>query len=549
MLPVLAIAVIAVQAPAAPGAPGTSPAAQAAQPPAATGVPALDADSVRQALERLDRMQSEIDGLRSQNAEQAREIQDLKAQAGEQWLSEQRAEQVRGTVRDVLADSSTRASLVAGGPTAGYDRNFFVASADGNFRLNLEGQIQVRYAYSHLPTAALSTQALRPPAASGVVPADESQIANEYGFEIRRMQLNFFGNVFDPSLTYRVQVQYQRDAANSGQPIRFADVWMQKALGDGFYFRAGQWKNFFNYEEITSSRTQQFVERSLVNEYFNTKFVQGILLGWESDVVRLYASYNDGGANRDVGVLQSTGNLTEWAFTGRAEWKFLGAWGQFRDMQGFRGTPFAAVWGAAVNWQRAAGDPPSLRQSPGNGTIIPGETQADRVTGVNVTSRAVSEQMTLLTWTTDLNLRGDGWSAWAAYSGNATFAGGRVGRQQGVDGALSQGVVVQGGVFVSNELELMARYEGLWVSSEFDPASYAPNPFNPQTLNIVTVGGNWYFNKNAVKFTLDAGYAFNPVRFQKGLFGEAINGANWRASQTGQGAGEVVIRAQTQLLF
>ena len=31
--------------------------------------------------------------------------------------------------------------------TSGHDQNFFIASPDGNFRLNLEGQIQVRYAY------------------------------------------------------------------------------------------------------------------------------------------------------------------------------------------------------------------------------------------------------------------------------------------------------------------------------------------------------------------------------------------------------------------
>jgi hypothetical protein len=91
-------------------------------------------------------MQSQIDALRAQNADQSRQIQELKAANGEQWLTEQRAEQVRGVVRDVLADSSTRSSLFPSGATAGYDRNFFVASADGNFRFNLEGQIQVRYA-------------------------------------------------------------------------------------------------------------------------------------------------------------------------------------------------------------------------------------------------------------------------------------------------------------------------------------------------------------------------------------------------------------------
>jgi hypothetical protein len=39
------------------------------------------------------------------------------------------------------------------------------------------------------------------------------------------------------------------------------------------------------------------------------------------------------------------------------------------------------------------------------------------------------------------------------------------------------------------------------------------------------------------------------VQFSNGLYGEPIAGANWRSTRTGQGVGEVVIRAQMQLLF
>jgi hypothetical protein len=46
-----------------------------------------------------------------------------------------------------------------------------------------------------------------------------------------------------------------------------------------------------------------------------------------------------------------------------------------------------------------------------------------------------------------------------------------------------------------------------------------------------------------------AGWAFDAVQFSNGLYGEPIAGANWRSTSTGQGVGEVVIRAQMQLLF
>lgn len=503
-------------APAAGAAPGAAPAAGAAP----------DSDTISQ-------MQRQLAELAKENREQAQEIKQLREQGGEAWLTEQRAEQVRGIVRDVLADSSTRSSMAGDGAVAGYDRNFFLASADGNFRLNIEGQIQTRFAFNYQPDEALRDGG-----------ADD-QRQNEYGFEMRRVKLNFFGHMFDPSWTYRIQFAYERDGQNSGTSLRFEDVYVQKALGSGYFVRAGQWKNYFNYEEMASSRTQQFAERSLVNQYFNTKWVQGVLLGWEGDRLRVYGSYNDGGGDRDLAVIQAGGNPTEWALTGRAEWKFAGEWGQFKDMQGWRGSPFAAMAGVAVNWQRASGDTPTGRQTVGNGTIRP----------ATATVSVLNAELSMLSYTADLNLRGDGWGVWGAFLGNYLYNGGPNTQSNGVDsldvdGTLSYGVVAQGGLFVADALELIARYEGLWVVSNANFAdSGGANALNAQTLNLVTAGFNYYFNKNAVKFTFDAGWAFNPVLFSSGLFGEAINGADWRSSQTGEGAGEVVLRAQMQLLF
>ncbi len=86
------------------------------------------------------------------------------------------------------------------------------------------------------------------------------------------------------------------------------------------------------------------------------------------------------------------------------------------------------------------------------------------------------------------------------------------------------GTVIQGGVFLTN-------------------------PLVAQSLNIVTLGANWYFNQNALKLTLDGGWAMNPVRFSQGLYGQSLSGCDWRASQTGKGTGAVVVRCQLQLLF
>ena len=477
----------------------------------------------------LQRMQQQIDQLLRENREQATEIRELREKDGEAWLTEQRAEQVRGVVRDVLSDSAERASFRTDGAVAGYDRNFFIASADGRYRLNIEGQIQSRYAINHLPASGLT----------GASSVGRSQ--DEYGFELRRVRLNFFGNAIDQSWTYRVQIAFERDGGVTGRPLTLEDAFIQKSFGGGWFARMGQWKNFFNYEEITSSRTQQFIERSMVNQYFTTQFIQGALVGWEGEQLRTYFSYNDGGGNRNIAALQASGNPTDWAFTGRLDWKLLGDWGQFKDMQGWRGSPFAVMTGAGFNVQRAGGEAPAGRSTVGNGAI-PGLGSL----------AAVRTRLNLASWTADVNLRGDGWSAWAAFLGNYVYGGGEDAAARGVEDVVSLGGLVQAGFFVTDSVELFARWEGIWVSSDNDGfvgGAFVPNALVQQRINAVTLGTCWYFSKNSAKFAVDGGWAMSSVNFTQGLYGESINGADWRSSQTGEGPGQVVVRAQLQLLF
>ncbi|MBL9141091.1 MAG: hypothetical protein JNK53_04430, partial [Phycisphaerae bacterium] len=332
----------------------------------------------------LQRMQAEIDGLKQANQRQNDEIQAMKQQNGEQWLSEQRASQIRGVVSDVLADSSTRTSLQSDRATAGYDKNFFVASADGNFRLNIKGQVQARFAYNNINATAANNAG--------------DQTENEYGFEMRRVKVNFTGHVVDPSWRYALQMAFERNGGASGNAsgqVQLEDVYVEKDFGSGVFLRGGQWKNWFNYEEYTSSSAQQFVERSIVNQYFSTKFVQGVVLGVQQEWWRAWGSFNDGGGNRSIQVVQ-TKNLTEWATTGRVEFLLAGAWSQFKDMQGWEGSEFALMLGGAVNWQRGTGAQ-GIRNSIGNGSL-PGM------------AAGTGEQVSMLTWTADANLRGSGWS-------------------------------------------------------------------------------------------------------------------------------------------
>jgi len=466
----------------------TDPPASAAAPESAPPDRVATPDST---MDRFDRLQSEVEALRRKTDEQEKKIEELKSENGEVWLTAQRAQQIRGIVTDALSDSANRSSFRKDGAIAGYDNGFYLASADGNYRMNIGGQVQSRFSYAYATRSSLNSE------------QRQAGAQNESGFELRRVRINFFGHVFDPSWTYRVQFASDRDGGNLNNPFNLEDVFIQK-----------------------------FAERSLVNQYYNTKWIQGILLGWESEKLRTYASYNDGGANRNLAAIQPNGEVVDWAFTGRVEYKLDGEWGQFKDMQGWRGSPFAAMVGAAVNWQHAPGNPPDGRPSIGNGQISP----------------TTNDQLTLLTYTADFNLRGNGWSLWSAFLGNYLYDGGNAAVAQGIESSLSYGAVVQGGFFVADALELIARYEFLRVNSG-QAASDVNSALSRQTLNLATVGFNYYFNKNDVKFTLDAGWAFDSIQFSNGLFGEPIAGTDWRGTGTGTGNGGVVVRAQLQLLF
>ena len=104
--------------------------------------------------------------------------------------------------------------------------------------------------------------------------------------------------------------------------------------------------------------------------------------------------------------------------------------------------------------------------------------------------------------------------------------------QGGPSGARNPfGFVVHGGHFVTEKLEIVARYE----YADLDPL------VPPDTINILTVGANWYFHRNRLKLSGDFGYAFDavPVTQQYTDYRRDVPFAS----------GQIVVRIQLQLLF
>lgn len=405
---------------------------------------------------RLAAQQRVIDAQQAQLAE-------LRDRVDERWIDQRREAQVRALVAEVLADADQRAAMLDAPITAGYDGRFFIASGDGNYRLNFKGMVQTRYIYSHQENA----------------PDDDDRA----GFEIGRTRFSFSGHVIDPSWQFMIWTGHHCD----GETM-LLDAYIRKDLDGHWSVTAGQFKLPLWREYLVSETKQQFVARSLLAG-FGGKYTQGVKVDYSDDHLHLTASFNDGGKNLNKPWNDED---TDAGLTGRAEWLVFGDWKQYKEWESWRGEKPMLVLGAAAHYEWGES---------GNATV---EDDHFR-------------------WTADASWELGGANLFAAVIGDHVDNGQTHDRL---------GVLVQGGYFISDQIELIARYEWADLDQQTD-----------ETLSILTVGGNYFFAKHAARLTLDIGYAFEPVS-------DTVDSsfAGYRLDTAGED-GQVVLRSQLQLLF
>ena len=407
-------------------------------PPAGGGEPTLG--------ELLQRIES----LEGDKATMQGAIDELRIQLGDNWLTEHRAQEIRAIVGDVLADADTRASLLQDEMTAGWSNHFFLASPDGRFRLQLEGQMQFRWVWSF---------------------HDEAD-RHKNGFELTRTKLGFRGHLFNRDLTYFVRGVFSRE----GGDLVLEDAWVRYHLDDRFSLRFGQFKLPFNREQLVSSARQLAVERSLVNQSHNIGRSQGLELMYLDGPTRINVAVSDGGTDNVAGSVFVQSNplnspaladdLAELAVTARIESLIKGSWEQFDDFTSPPGEASGLLLGAAVHFHS-------------------GE------------SGSAADEDEWYAVTADASFEWAGANAFAAFSyhfiDDPTF--GKVN---------TWGLVVQGGAFFTSKFEAFLRFE--FGNLDFD--------FLPTTdLMLVTVGGNYYFDGHDLKLTADIGVGIDIVDF------------------------------------
>jgi hypothetical protein len=405
----------------------------------------------------------------------------LESKNDDNWLTEQRAEEIRGLVHDVLADADTRSSLLQSGMTAGYDNGAVIQSDDGNWLLRTNIHMQQRFIVNNQD--------------DGDDPAFDS---SRWGFENTRTKFILTGHVVNPDWFYKIDI----NVGSNGVREDVGNAYLGYNYGNGFKVMMGSMKAPLLREELVDSQYQLAVERSVLNYAFTGGYVDGINLMYEQDMWRISGAYTDG-----AGTGQTTWGTfdTEFAFTVRGEVMFSGTWDQFNDMTAPPGSEQGIMVGAAFHYQIGESGTP-----------------------------ASEPEIWILT--VDASLEFDGWNLFAAF----IYSDIDPDTTPSTD-ANPWGFLVQGGLYLSDDWELYARYE-------FGDADAS----GVEDLGIITFGVNRYFAGHNAKWTTDFGFAFDEIdsAFGTGLVTGATPAAltGWRTDAPDED-GQWVLRTQFQILF
>jgi hypothetical protein len=409
---------------------------------------------------------------------------------------------VRALVAEMLQDAATRSSLMDASPAAGHDgRAFFLAAPDGSFRLNFRAHIQFRYVMS-----------FRNPNDGNGDGTQEEDF--ESGFQTRRTRYIADGNVWRKSFTYRVCGLMSRSTGD----LVLEEAWAAHAWDNGLAVTAGQFKLPFLRERLVGSTNLLVMEYSSIDDAFTQDFSQGVQLSWTGENARAFGAFSDGLATRNsdfasrrqatsAGLLSRTNSgESDYAATGRIEFKHGDQWARFRTGQSEPGGSFACLFGAAAHVEGGDG------------------SSSDFTSGTYLQAL----------WTVDATVRGDGW----------VFTTAGVGSHSDLHG-------FAGGDVTNNDHGIVTEFAFRPAGGDFEPyfqhQALFPDPDRTggggvRAFNTFVLGMNYYLHGNAARFSADIVWRpddTNPL----------VGRRTGSGYLTDDDPHEITLRVQWQLLF
>ncbi len=224
-----------------------------------------------------------------------------------QWLTQQRADEIRMLVEDILADAETRSNLLLG---SGYDGGAVIGGGDWMLRTNIHMQQRLIM--------------------------NDRAAGSEWNFENTRTKFILSGNVVSPEWFYKVEIETVTRARTG-----LLDSYAGYDFGNDWKIRVGTFKAPLLREELMDSRYQLAVERSVVNYLYTIGRTEGIAVDHYGDRFHFTGSLD---------------NITDSEYTLRGEFLIEGDWDQFSDFSSVNGDKTAMMVGGAIHLQTGAND-------------------------------------------------------------------------------------------------------------------------------------------------------------------------------------------------
>ncbi len=190
-------------------------------------------------------------------------------------------------------------------PYFSYSDGLGFTSADSLFMLNIRFRMQNRLALTSESESDLDIA--------------------EVEARVRRLRLRLDGFIYDPRLTYVIQLSFTRadmDFDDTGFPNVIRDAMIIYSVNDHFSIGIGQTKLPGNRQRVNSSGDLQFSDRSIVNSTFNIDRDFGIQLYYNNSIQDLHYVLRGAVSSGDGrNIVSSDRGL---AYTGRIELLPLG---------------------------------------------------------------------------------------------------------------------------------------------------------------------------------------------------------------------------------
>jgi len=229
--------------------------------PGGGAIASADQELLKDKVDRLEALVEQQDARIRHQDEKIESLQN-RLTAADGAFDEARVDQIKKLVRDVIADSEFRESLFPDQVQVGYDKGFYIRSADEQFLMKINGLLAMRYTY-------YNDQSRNRWA------APRQRYSDRSGMEVERLRLGFSGHLWGPDLTYRIEVDADTDDEHTWEN-QYA--WVAYRFADELRVMVGLFKVPFGRQETESSTRQMFVDRGMANEVFNLDRSLGVMV-------------------------------------------------------------------------------------------------------------------------------------------------------------------------------------------------------------------------------------------------------------------------------